>query len=32
LCDEFVDTEFEQAQAGLDSSHWLDLSPPGGKS
>jgi site-specific recombinase XerD len=32
LCDEFVDTEFEQAQAGLNSSHWLDLSPPGGKS
>jgi integrase/recombinase XerD len=32
LCDEFVDTEFEQAQAGLNPSHWLDFSPPGGES
>ena len=32
LCDEFVDTEFEQAQAALNPSHWLDSSLPGGES
>jgi len=29
LCDEFVETEFEQAQAGLSLSTWLDLPLPG---
>lgn len=32
LCDEFIDTEFAQAQAGLNLSHWLNLPPPGGES
>ena len=32
LCDEFVDTEFEQAQAALHPSHWLDSSLAGGES
>jgi integrase/recombinase XerD len=32
LCDEFVDTEFERAQAALSPSHWLDFSLPGGES
>ena len=31
LCDEFVETEFAHAQAGLDPAHWLGLSPLGGK-
>ena len=30
LSDEFVETEFERAQAGLDPSVWLDLSALGG--
>jgi site-specific recombinase XerD len=30
LCDEFVETEFRRAQAGLDPSIWLDLPPLGG--
>ena len=29
LCDEFVDTEFEQAQAALDPSAWLDFALSG---
>jgi integrase/recombinase XerC len=32
LCDEFVDAEFEQAQAALNPSQWLDFSLPGGES
>ena len=31
LCDEFVETEFEQAQAALNPSHRLDFSLPGGE-
>jgi site-specific recombinase XerD len=30
LCDKFVETEFEQAQTGLDPSAWLDMSLPEG--
>ena len=30
LADEFVETEFEQAQVGLNPSTWLDVSLPGG--
>jgi site-specific recombinase XerD len=30
LCDEFVETEFERAQAGLDPSVWLDVPLLGG--
>jgi site-specific recombinase XerD len=31
LCDEFVETEFEQAQTALDPSAWLDVPLPGGE-
>ncbi len=31
LCDEFVETEFEQAQAALSPLAWLDFSPSGGE-
>jgi len=31
LCDDFVETEFERAQAGLDPSQWLNLSLSGGE-
>jgi len=30
LCDKFVETEFEQAQTGLDPSAWLDVPLSGG--
>ena len=31
LCDEFVQMEFERAQAALNPSVWLDMSLPGGE-
>jgi integrase/recombinase XerC len=31
LCDEFVEMEFDQAQAGLNFSDWLNFSLPGGE-
>ncbi len=30
LCDQFVETEFERAQAGLDLAAWLEIVQPGG--
>jgi hypothetical protein len=32
LCDEFVETEFEHAQAALNPSHWVFSSSSGGES